>query len=105
VITIQNGAGTTVLKRPDFATTITGWNAPPGAPERVSADEIMHFQKLTMSKPGQNGGVAGLNHMFVIDHLRPPPPTDNGEPDAFDTINQATDRSTYPRPPPFRRGN
>src|SRR5277367_5633757 len=105
VITIQNGAGTTVLKRPDFAATITSWNTPPGLAERVSGDEIAHYQKITVSQKNQDGGVPGLKHVLVIDHVRPPPPTDNGQQDAFQTINQATQRGTATTPLPRFRGN
>ena len=94
VITIQNGAGITVLKRPDFASTITGWNIPPGPPERVPPDEVLYYQILIMSKKGQNAGVGGLTNVVVIDHLQPLPPIDNGEPDAFQIINQATQQGT-----------
>jgi len=105
VITIQNGAGITVLKRPDFASTITSWNTPPGLAERVFNDEIVHYQKITVSQKNQDGGVPGLKHVLVIDHVRPPPPTDNGQQDAFQTINQATQRGTATTPLPRFRGN
>jgi FecR protein len=105
VVTVQNGAGTMVLKRPDFASTIANWNSPPGLAERVSEDEIVHYQKITVSQKYQDGGVPGLKHVRVIDHVRPPSVIDNGETDAFQIINQAADRSTFTTPLPRRRGN
>ena len=65
IITIHNGAGTTVLSRPGFEVTILNWNTPPGQPERVTTAEIDRLLALLTSKPGQNGGVPGLHAVTI----------------------------------------
>jgi hypothetical protein len=105
IVTIHNGAGTTVIRRPGFEVTILNWNTPPGEPERVAAAEIAHYLELLTSKRGQNGGVPGLKTVTIgacgILGLQsnncpntPWIPTDNGESDAFQLIIQATQLGT-----------
>jgi hypothetical protein len=65
IITIHNGAGTTVINRPDFEVTILSWTTPPGQPERVTFAEIEHFLHLFTSMPGQDGGVPGLHTVEI----------------------------------------
>jgi hypothetical protein len=98
VITIQNGAGTTVMSRPGFEVTILNWNTPPGQPVRVTEAEIEHWLAVLTSKPGQNGGVPGLRNVvigecgiigFNCPNL-PSIPTGTGESDAFQIIIQST---------------
>jgi hypothetical protein len=112
VITIHNGAGTTVIDRPGFVVTILNWNTPPGEPERVAEAEIAHYLQLLTSGPGQNGGVRGLRNVLIgecgsgqaqsgVGALHgnncpgtPWVPTDTAESDAFQLIIQATQRGT-----------
>jgi hypothetical protein len=112
VITIHNGAGTTVIDRPGFVVTILNWNTPPGEPERVTEAEIAHFLQILTSGPGQNGGVGGLHNVLIGECGSGPAqpgvgalhgnncpgtpwvPTDTGESDAFQLIIQATQRGT-----------
>lgn len=105
IITIHNGAGTTVLNRPGFEVTVLSWNTPPGQPERVTLAEIDELLALLTSKPGQDGGVPGL-HTAIIGEcgvlgLRsnncpdtPWVPTDSGLNDANQIITQGTQFGT-----------
>ncbi|HEX3937240.1 MAG TPA: FecR family protein [Xanthobacteraceae bacterium] len=105
IITIHNGAGTTVLSRPGFEVTILSWTTPPGQPERVTTAEIDHLLALLTSKPGQNGGVPGL-HAVTIGQCgivgtqnnncpdTPWQPTDTGFNDAGQIITQGTQFGT-----------
>ncbi len=110
-ITIHNGAGSVTISRPGFEVTVLDWKTPPGEPVRVTADEIAHDLVLLTSKPGQNGGVAGLKTVTINDcgtdaqdnaggvHGKECPDTtwmrtDAGQSDAFQTILQATQQST-----------
>ncbi|MGC1778397.1 MAG: FecR domain-containing protein [Xanthobacteraceae bacterium] len=105
IVTIHNGAGTTVLSRPGFEVTILGWNTPPGQPERVTVAETDRLLTLLTSKPGQNGGVAGL-HAVTIRECgilgtrsnncpdTPWLPTDTGFNDAGQIITQVTQFGT-----------
>ncbi len=91
--------------------TILDWSTPPGEPVRVTANEIAHDLVLLTSKPGQNGGVAGLKTATINDcgtgaqnnaggvqgkgcpdtsWMR----TDAGQSDAFQTILQSTQQAT-----------
>lgn len=116
VITIHNGAGTMVIRRPDFEVIISNWNAPPGEPVRATTEEIAHYLQLLTSKPGQNGGVPGLTNVTIGEcgiigvrsHNCPGFPwlaTDAAESDAFQLIIQATQRGTGTTAPPLRTQN
>jgi len=113
IVTIHNGAGTTVLSRPGFEVTVLSWTTPPGQPERVTLTEIDRLLALLTSKPGQNGGVPGLHTVNIgecgVLGLRsnncpdtPWVPTDAGLNDANQIITQGTQLgtgTTQPRPP------
>lgn len=108
IITISNGAGTVVIRRPGFMVTIEGWNAPPGDPALVFEEQTDRDLRLLTSKPGENGGVPGLKNVFIGDCIigaaqgtigagcpqRPWMDTDAGESDAFQLIIQATQHAT-----------
>ncbi len=105
IITIHNGAGTTVLSRPGFEVTVLSWTTPPGQPERVTLAEIDHLVALLTSKPGQNGGVPGLHTVEIgecgVLGLRsnncpdtPWVPTDTGFNNANQIITQGTQQGT-----------
>lgn len=105
IVTIHNGAGTTILSRPGFEVTVLSWNRPPGQPERVTLTEIDHLLALLTSKPGQNGGVPGLHTVDIgecgILGLRsnncpdtPWVPTDTGLNGANQIITQGTQFGT-----------
>jgi hypothetical protein len=115
IVTIHNGAGTTVLSRPGFEVTVLSWNTPPGQPERATLAEIDRLLALLTSKPGQNGGVPGLHTANIgecgILGLRsndcpdtPWVPTESGLNDANQIITQGTQFGTSTtqahRPPP-----
>lgn len=117
IVTIHNGAGTTVLSRPGFEVTVLSWNTPPGQPERVTLAEVDRLLALLTSKPGQNGGVPGLHTANIgecgVLGLRsnncpdtPWVPTDSGLNDANQIITQGTQFGTSTtqvhRPPPGR---
>ncbi len=111
IITIHNGAGTTILNRPGFEVTILSWTTPPGQPQRVTTAEIDRLLALLTSKPGQNGGVAGL-HAVTISPCgilgaknnncpdTPWLPNDTGFNDAGQLITQGTQFGTGTTPPP-----
>lgn len=111
IITIHNGAGTTVLNRPGFEVTVLSWNTPPGQPERVTLAEIDHLLALLTSKPGQNGGVPGLHTVTIgacgvlglpSNNCPDTPwlPTDTGLNNANQIITQGTQFGTGTTPPP-----
>ncbi len=117
IITIHNGAGTTVLSRSGFEVTVLNWKTLPGQPERVTLAEIDDLLALLTSKPGQNGGVAGLHTVNIgacgvlglpSNNCPGTPwlPTDTGFNDANQIITQGTQfgtGTTTPPPPPRYR--
>ena len=105
VITIRNGCGRVVIRRSGFAVTVLDWNTCPGEPQRVTEAEIAQYLTMLTSKPGQDGGVPGLNNVrlgeFGIGAVQgtigpdtPPVLTGNGESTAFQIIIQATQHGT-----------
>jgi len=120
VITVQNGAGSVVIRRPGFAVTVLDAHMPPSQPERVGEAEIKYHLKRSTSQPGQNGGVPNVDEALLaqfgigglvgtIDPDVQPIFADNGESKAFQIIIQATHNGTYrfpppppPPPPPYR---
>jgi hypothetical protein len=105
LLTIQNNAGTTYLKRAGFSSLVTGQNTSPGPATQVTADVTDHQIKIMTSGPGQNGGVAGLKTVTVTACGINPQPgtvcpdpgwinTDAGETDASTIIDQATHHGT-----------
>jgi FecR protein len=112
ILTITNGGGTIVVTRPGFIVTITNWYTPPGQPERITKERVIHYIEYLSSKFGQNGGVAGLTNGKIIGLTGcgtpstlpcPQPPwlsTNTGENDALQIIIQSTQRGTQPTPPP-----
>jgi len=113
IITIHNGAGTTVLNRPGFEVTVLSWNTPPGQPERVTLAEIDHLLALLTSKPWEYGGVLGLHTVDIgacgVLGLRsnncpntPWVPTDTGLNNANQIITQGTQFGTGTTAPPPR---
>jgi hypothetical protein len=112
VITIHNGCGTMVIRRSGFAVTVLDWNTCPGEPQRVTAAEIAQYLTMLTSRPGQDGGVPGLNNVlldrFGIGGLQgtigpdtPPVRTGDGESNAFQIIIQATQNGTGRGQPPL----
>jgi len=111
LVTIQNGGGNTLIRRPGFAVTIPNWDVPPGEPERVTEAEIAAFLSSLTSNPGQNGGVPGLENALIagfgigalqgtINPNTPPIPAGAGESQAFQILIQATQQGTARTVPP-----
>ena len=109
-MTITNGAGTIGI-RPGFIVTIINWNTPPGQPERITNERVIHYIEYLSSKFTQDGGVPGLKHLDTANFAcgiysttpcpKPPwLPTNTGENDALQIIIQSTQRATLPTPPP-----
>jgi hypothetical protein len=105
LLTIQNNAGTTMLKRPGFSSLVTGRNTSPGPAIQVTTDLTDHQIKITTSAPGQDGGVAGLKTVTITACGIGPLPgtvcpdrgwtnTDAGGSDAATIIDQATHHGT-----------
>ena len=103
VITVHNGAGTLTIDRSDFKVTILNWNTL-GLIERVSNDDIDHLPRFT-SRPGENGGVAGLHNVTIAvcgvlgarsNNCPNTPwlPTDTGQNDANHIITQGTQQGS-----------
>lgn len=112
ILTIRNGCGTIIIRRPGFAVWIPDWNTCPEEPQRVTEAEIAQYLRMLTSGPGQNGGVAGLNNVpitgFGIGGLQgtigpntPPVPNGTGESNAFQLIIQATQHATGRGQPPL----
>jgi hypothetical protein len=109
-MTITNSAGT-IGTRPGFIVTILNWNTPPGQPQRITKEQVIHYIEWLSSKFAQNGGVPGLKGIdtanFVCGTFLMPPcpqgpwlPTNTGENDALQIIIQSTQRATETIPPP-----
>lgn len=116
VLTIQNRAGTMLIKRPGFTVTIQSANALPTEPTRVTEKATNHDLQIMTSRPGQNGGVPGLKTARIGECGIGPLPgnicpdkgwinTDAGAADAFQIQLQATEHATdrIQLPPPVRR--
>jgi FecR protein len=112
ILTIRNGCGTIIIRRPGFAVWIPDWNTCPEEPQRVTEAEIAQYLRMLTSGPGQNGGVAGLNNVpitgFGIGGLQgtigpntPSVPNGTGESNAFQLIIQATQHATGRGQPPL----
>jgi hypothetical protein len=117
IITIHNDAGTFFLRRSDFKMMILNAHTPPTEAIRVAADETVYYQQYLSSRNGEDGGVPGL-HVVNLGHcgLGSLPsvncpqttwtPTDTGELDAFQILNDSTHFGTgqiTPPPPPTQR--
>jgi hypothetical protein len=115
IITIQNDAGTFVLRRPDFKVIIANAHTLPSGATRAGIDETAYYQQYIMSKTGEDGGVPGLKTVNLghcaIGTARgtncpqtPWTPSDGGELDAFQTLGSSTrfgtSAITPPAPPP-----
>ncbi len=111
IVTITNGGGSIVVYRPGFVVTVLNWNTPPGQPERITNERVIHYIEYLSSKFAQDGGVPGLKHLDTADFAcgtysttpcpKPPwLPTNSGENDALQIIIQSTQRATQPTPPP-----
>jgi hypothetical protein len=115
IITIHNEAGTFVLRRSDFKVLIPNAHVLPSEAIRVGGDETAYYQQYIMSKRGEYGGVLGLKaanlgHCVIglVSSANCPQtpwmPTDGGELDAFQLLNNAnhfgTGQITPPPPPP-----
>jgi FecR protein len=109
--TITNGATDTptIIYRQGFMVTVLNWHTLPGPIIPAPQALIEHFQLITTSQNGQNGGVNGLKNVIVADcdtqggsgvlHGKTCPgsqwsPTDGGESNAFQLIIQATQQGT-----------
>ncbi len=111
IITIQNGCGKVVIRRPGFAVTVLDWFTCPREPERVLEAETDEDLRTMTSLPWQNGGVPGVDNARIVGfgigalqgNIGPntaPVPIGNGESDAFQLIIQATQHATGRIPPP-----
>jgi hypothetical protein len=65
ILTIANGGGTIVMTRPGFVVTIMNWNTPPGQPERITNERVIHYIEYLSSKFAQDGGVPVITDSFV----------------------------------------
>jgi hypothetical protein len=108
-LTVSNGSGSTFITRPGFVLTITGWNAPPGPPVRVTAAQINYYIEILSSKIFQDGGFAGLksiDNASCSTGATPPcpgqpwSPPELGSNAATNIIMQSTQRGTGVTPPP-----
>jgi FecR protein len=111
-MTITNAGGSIVISRPGFVVTILNWNTPPGQPERITKEQVIHYIEWLSSKFAQNGSVPGLKNIdtvnftcgtFLMPACPQPPwlPTNAGENDALQIIIQSTQRATQTIPPPL----
>jgi hypothetical protein len=111
-MTITNAGGSIVISRPGFVVTILNWNTPPGQPERITKEQVIHYIEWLSSKFAQNGSVPGLKNIdtvnftcgtFLMPACPQPPwlPTNAGENDALQIIIQSTQRATETIPPPL----
>jgi hypothetical protein len=111
ILTITNGGGTIVVTRSGFVVTIMNWNTPPGQPERITNERVIHYIEYLSSKFTQDGGVPGLKQLDTANFAcgtysttpcpKPPwLPTNTGENDALQIIIQSTQRGTQPTPQP-----
>jgi FecR-like protein len=108
--TIQNGTGTknTIT---GFTVNIRDWNTPPGPPFPIPPDLVLHNITILSSVNRQTGGgpplfdlpTAGLTCGTSSTPACPQTPwlpTNTGENDATQIINQGTHLGSSPNPPP-----
>jgi len=117
IITMHNGGGDFMLLRPDFGALARNWQTLAIDLGRIPQAEIAFYAALMMSKGNQNAGVGGLKTanvghcgFGVVQGPNCPPtpwsPTNIGELDSNQILQNATNFGTAPtEPPPTRLRN
>jgi hypothetical protein len=108
VLTYQNGATTNSIIT-GFMVNIPNWNTPPGPPFPIPSDLAIHYITILSSTGTQNGSGPPLNSLptngFTCGTNSTPAcpqtpwsPTNTGENNAAQIINQATQHATEATP-------